>query len=81
MKEEKHSVLYCVDVSKVKFSVKVINILSGNCDKTKEHDKALAVVGVTGLVKVMYDGFAKLCKSPLKTFSTEEEAKEWLISL
>lgn len=80
-KEAQGSVLSLVDVTDFHFSVKAVGIFNKNSERTKLYDKACAIVGTTGLLKVMYDGFAKFFKMPLKACNSREEALDWLASL
>jgi hypothetical protein len=47
----------------------------------KPYVKAGALVGVTGLKQIMYNGIMKLIGRDMKLFSTIEQAQQWLVSL
>jgi len=44
----------------------------------KPYVRVAAIVGVTGLKQIMYNGIIKLTGREMKLFSTIEQAKEWL---
>lgn len=80
-KEPAGSTLYLTDVRGLHFNTSMIGLFSKLGADTKPYDKAGAIMGVTGLVKVMYDGFSKFAKVPMKTFDKREDALEWLIKI
>lgn len=79
--EPLHSVLSIVDGTNLHFGMKVMSYFSDLSAECDPYFKAIAVVGVTGLVRVMYDGVAKFSKTTMKTFNNKEGALNWLINL
>ena len=77
-KEPPNSVAYLTNVEDFKFSMKILNQFNQFSKVTKPYDKGGAILGATGLVRVMYDGFAKFFGKPIKTCDTREEALEWI---
>jgi hypothetical protein len=77
--EEPNSVIYLMDASNMNFSMKTITLFNQFASKTKPFDKGVALLGATGLIKIMYDGFSKVFTKTLKTFDSREEALEWLV--
>src|SRR5690554_5497832 len=71
-KEPPNSVVYLTDVSNFKFSMKTLNQFNQLANVTKPHDKIVAILGATGLIKVMYDGYAKLFGKPIRAFNSRE---------
>ncbi|MFH1459563.1 MAG: STAS/SEC14 domain-containing protein [Candidatus Omnitrophota bacterium] len=57
-------------------SVKTMKELS---KKLKPHIKKSAIIGVSGIKKVILDAINSFAERKIKPFNTEEEAKEWLI--
>lgn len=78
-KEPLGSTRYLIDVTGLHFNTSVLGMFNKMSNDTKPYDKCVAILGVTGLVKVMYDAFSKIAKVPTRTFNTKEEALEWLI--
>ena len=78
IKEELNSIIYLTNVSTFKFSMKTLNQFNQLANVTKKYEKGVAIYGATGLIKVMYDGFAKLYGKPIKACNSREEALEWI---
>ncbi len=53
-----------------------LNLVKGN----KPYMKASAIVGVNGLKQILFNGIMKLSGRDVKSFDTENQAKEWLVS-
>lgn len=79
--EPPKSVLCLVCLDNLHFSTKTLSLFNKLTEEIKPYDKATAVLGVKGLIKVMYDGYSKLAKQQVKTFENKNEALDWLASL
>ena len=76
-----HSVLALTNISGLHFDTEVINAFSDERPKTADYEKKVAVVGMKGLQKVAYNFIISLTQRNLvKTFDSELDAKEWLVS-
>ena len=53
-----------------------IDFVKGN----KPYMKASAIIGVKGLKQILFNGIMKVSGRDVKSFNTENEAKEWLVS-
>ena len=80
-RETTNSILYLTSVANLKFSTRCLNQFNQFAKVTKPYDKASAILGATGLVKIMYDSYAKLFGKPIRAFNSREEALEWLVNL
>lgn len=75
------STIYLTNVENVHFSLNMVSMFNKLASETKPWDKGGAIMGVKGLVKVMYDAFAKVNPMPMKTFEKREDALEWLLTI
>jgi hypothetical protein len=53
-----------------------LDFVKGN----KPYMKASAIVGVTGLKQILFNGIMKISGRDVKSFDNETKAKEWLVS-
>ena len=74
------SLLTLTDVTNIRFD----NILAERMKEFTAHNKpfvkAAAVVGVTGLKKILFEAVMIFSKRKLHAFETHDQAKEWLVS-
>lgn len=68
----------CVYAENLHFNTSVVNKFNALVNETKPYMKATAVVGVKGLIKIMYDAVAKFTNAEMKTFDKKEDALDWL---
>jgi hypothetical protein len=73
-----YSVLTLVDVTNSVFDTEVLVILKDFVKANTPYIKSTAVVGITGLKEVGLMAVTKAAGRPLKTFSTREEAMDFL---
>ncbi|MDD4907894.1 MAG: hypothetical protein PHJ00_02415 [Candidatus Omnitrophica bacterium] len=78
-KQPPNSLLTLTDVTDSKFNNDVREHLKTFVVHNKPHVKAAAVVGVTGLKKVLYTVVVQFSGRNLPAFDTLDEAKEWLV--
>jgi hypothetical protein len=75
------SSLYCLtNISGMFFSNEIKDIFQNFVKGNKPYIKASAVVGLSGLQQIIYNGLMKITGRDIKSFSTIDEAKDWLIS-
>ena len=72
------SVLTLTDMSDIRFDEAVTNALKEFTAHNKPYVRAGAVVGVTGLKRIIFEAVIRFSKRKLSTFTTLDEAKEWL---
>lgn len=77
--QPEHSLLTLTDVSGSRYNKEVVRRLKDLAEFNRPHVKAGAVVGVSGLKKVVYDTIMRFTKRTMPVFATREEALEWLI--
>jgi len=77
-KEPEKSVLLLVDVRETVGSQEIIDILSASASKIKSKILAAAVVGITGIRKLLMQSVSRLSGLQAKGFDTIDEAKDWL---
>ncbi|MBI5806024.1 hypothetical protein HZA73_08255 [candidate division TA06 bacterium] len=79
-KEQPASVLLISDISNSHFNAKLLSELKENTKATTPYMKAYAVVGVTGLTKVVLKSFIRFTGQDMKVCQSIGEAKDWLAS-
>jgi hypothetical protein len=75
----KDSLLVLSDFRGTHITGEVMPILSASSAKTKDHVRKTAVLGVTGVKRTLADFLTSLTGQPLKYFSLEYAALDWLI--
>jgi hypothetical protein len=71
--------LLITDVTDAHYNPCVVNRLKENTKLTTPHMKAYAVVGITGLMRVILHSVVMFAGQDIKMCDTIEEAKEWLV--
>jgi len=74
------SVLTLTYVANSRFNKEIVDALTDLVKHNKRYVKAGAIVGLSGLQKVIYVTLTQLSGRRLPTFATVEEAKDWLVS-
>lgn len=74
----KNSLLTLTDVTNARFSEEVGNSMKQLTAFNKPYVKAAAVVGVTGLKKVIFGAIMAFSKRNIASFDDPEQAKCWL---
>ncbi len=72
------SVLTLTDVTETHFNEYVSRLMKEFVAHNKPYVKASAVVGITGLKKIIFEAVMRFSKRKLSPFQTIEEAKDWL---
>lgn len=76
----RNSLLTLTTVHNSRFNRDVIEALKSLMTHNRPFVKAGAIVGLSGLQRVVYMTVTQLTGRRLPTFSTVEEAKDWLVS-
>jgi hypothetical protein len=77
--EPENSVLVVSDFSNTEITNELMPILNEASKVTKSHVRKTAAIGVTGFKRTLGDLLSRITGQPLMYFTTETEAKEWLI--
>ncbi len=72
------SLLVLTDVTDTEMSRETSRLIKDFTAHNKPYVTASAVVGVSGLKKVIYDAVIRFSGRHIATFATVEQAKEWL---
>jgi hypothetical protein len=75
------SVRVLMSVEGAHFSPQVLGPLKEAALRNKPHLKGVAVIGLEGLLRVIYLGMSKLMEMEMPAFDTREEALDWLAGL
>lgn len=73
-----NSLLTLTDVTNALFNEEISQKMKEFTAHNKPYVKAAAVVGITGLKKIIFDAVLLFSKRKLHTFDTIEQAKDWL---
>jgi hypothetical protein len=74
------SVLALTNIKDMRFSNEVKDEFNSFMKGNKPHIKASAVVGLSGLQQIVYNGLMRITGRDIKSFNTLNEAKDWLVS-
>ena len=80
MDSGKQEILLLIDLNNSYTNKAVVNAFTEAGKKVRPVVKRTAVLGITGVKKVLLNVVNKLSSIDANPFSTEEDAKEWLIS-
>jgi hypothetical protein len=78
LKEPENSVLVLSTFKDTQIGADLMSDLNRASERTKDHVRKTAVLGVTGFKRTLGDMLTKLTGQSLKYFEFEEEAKNWL---
>jgi hypothetical protein len=79
LKEPENSVLVLSTFKDTQIGADLMSNLNQASERTKDHVRKTAVLGVTGFKRTLGDMLSKLTGQSLKYFEYEEEAKNWLV--
>jgi hypothetical protein len=79
--QPKGSVLTLTNLTGMYFSNEVRDLFNNFLKGNKPYIKGSAVVGLSGLQQILYNGLMKVTGRDLKSFTGESNAKEWLIGV
>jgi hypothetical protein len=77
--EPDDSVLLVVDVNQTTATVEVVEIFKQSSARTTRHLKKVAVVGVSGLRRMLLDVVSRFSGQEMTVFDNLEAAKNWLV--
>lgn len=72
------SVYSLTNIDGMHFNNKIRDIFTDLAKSNKPYVKAGAIVGVTGMKQILFNGIMKLTGRDIKSFNTLEQAKDWL---
>jgi hypothetical protein len=72
------SVYTLTSVEETHFNSEIKDLFTAYMKSNKPYVKSSAIVGVTGLKLVMYNGMMKMTGRDTRAFSTLDQAKSWL---
>jgi hypothetical protein len=75
-----HSLLTLTDVTDMRFDDAVSQRMKEFTAHNKPYVRAAAVVGVTGIKKILFEAVVLFSKRKLHTFETVDQAKDWLVT-
>ena len=79
IRNKPRSSLYCLtDITYMRFSNDIKRLFQDFTEGNKPYIKASALVGLSGLQQIIYNGLMKLTGCEISSFTTLEEAKDWL---
>ena len=79
-KELEGSVLALADLRDTVASRKVVEMFKLSAARTRKNVRKQAVVGVTGIRKLLAEAVARFSEQPMHLFDSVEEAKDWLVT-
>jgi hypothetical protein len=74
------SILTLTNIQGMHFSNEIKDLFSDFVKGNKPFVKAGAVIGMSGMQQIVYNGLMKVTGRDIKAFNTAEEAKNWLVS-
>ena len=79
-KKPEHSLLTLTDVTDLRFNDTLSHQMKEFTAHNKPYVRAAAVVGITGLKKILFGAVIAFSKRKIHAFDSIEQAKEWLVS-
>jgi hypothetical protein len=79
-RESEGTVLALADLRDTVASRKVVELFKGSAARTKNHVRKQAVVGVTGIRRLLAEAVSRFSGQSMVLFDSVEEAKDWLAS-
>lgn len=80
LREPKDSVLLLADLRGTTTSSAVVDLFKKSSARTKGYVKRQAIVGLTGIQKMLAQAVAWFSRETFVLFNTPDEAREWLTS-
>ncbi len=78
--QPEHSLLVLTNVEGAVFDPEVVKAMEAFLVHNKPYVKKSAIIGLSGLQKIIYDGLIRITRRNLPLFNTIEKAKDWLVS-
>ena len=79
-KEPDDSVLTLIDFRNTVGTSEVVALFKQGANRTRKNIHKNAILGITGVRKILLDAVTRLTNQVAQTFDDEEKAKEWLVS-
>ena len=77
--QPENTVLALADLRNTVASRKVVDLFKHSASATRRHVRKQAVVGVTGIKRLLAEAVARFSSQPMVLFDTVDEAQEWLV--
>jgi len=74
------STISLANINQMHFNNQIKDLFMDLVKGNKPYMKASAIVGVTGLKQILFNGIMKMSGRDVKSFDNEDQAKEWLIT-
>jgi hypothetical protein len=75
-----NSVISLTSVGGMHFNNEIREMFAAFLKGNKPYMKASAVIGINGLMRIIYDAVMKITGRELNTFATIDKAKAWLVT-
>jgi len=72
------SVLTLTNIQGMHFNTEIKELFNDFIKGNKPYVKAGAVIGISGMQQILYNGLMKVTGREIKAFTSAEEAKNWL---
>jgi hypothetical protein len=79
-KQPLSSIFALSNIDGMHFNNQIKDLFTEFVKNNKPYIKASAIVGITGLKQIVFNGLMRITGRDIKSFSTIEQAKSWLIS-
>ncbi|MBN1313665.1 MAG: hypothetical protein JXB30_19840 [Anaerolineae bacterium] len=77
--QPKNSVLVLVDLTNARLTPKVYQVSKAATEENSPYIKATTIVGVSGIMDILSKAVSAFARRELTSFSTREEAMDWLV--
>lgn len=77
--QPRESVITLTNISGMHFSSEIKDLFGEFIKGNKPYVKAGAVIGVSGLQQILYNGLMKVTGRDIRSFSNDGVAKDWLV--
>jgi len=78
--QKENSLYLLTNLSNAFFNSAVKNRMKEYLEQNKPYTKKSAVFGMNGLIRILYNGLMKLTRRDVRSFETEEQAKDYLVN-
>jgi hypothetical protein len=79
LKQPKASVIALTNIDEMHFNNQIRDMFAEFIKNNKPHIKTSAIIGISGLKHILFNGLMKLTGRDIKSFTTIELAKNWLV--
>ena len=78
--QREKSVLTLTNLDGIHFNTEINSLFNEFISGNKPYIKASSVIGMTGLLRIVYNGLMKVTGRDIRSFDNINVAKDWLIS-